>query len=209
MKGDLVTSRRHTYQNSFQCIWWENTGLVILMYTRSQAKKNKMASAKDKTPANVDKVFIGTSDVDTAHDDVETDDAAFTSKLTASKSMSTSKTDDTVDLSHGLAYGYSAETSSSTAAMMGAKSKTSKSSYTTVTTPSTFYSTTTPSAPSHGLGVSMMPPPGHLIQSPASLSISDTTFTLKSFSGAANTEDKAEKWLESFLLYTDFQTNVT
>jgi hypothetical protein len=119
--------------------------------------------------------------------------------------MTTSKADDTVDLSHGLAYGYGAETSSSTAAMMGAKSKTFKSSYTAVPTTSTFYSTTTPSAPIHELRVSMMPPPGHLIQSPASLSISDTTFTLKSFSGAANTEDKAEKWLESFLLYTDFK----
>jgi hypothetical protein len=180
------------------------------MYTRSEAKKKnteniKMASAKDKTPSNVDKIFIGTSDVDTAHVDVEGDDAAFTSKMTASKSMSKSKTDDTVDLSHGFAYGYSAETSSSTAEMMGVKSKTSKSPYTAVTTPSTFYSTTTPSAPSHVLGASMMPPPGHLIQSPALLSISDTTFTLKSFAGAANTEDKAEKWLESFLLYTDFK----
>jgi hypothetical protein len=180
------------------------------MYTRSQARKKntediKMASAKDKTPSNVDKVFIGTSDVDTAHDDVNVDDAAFTSKMSASKSMSKSKTDDTVDLSHGFAYGHSAETSSSTAEMMGAKSKISKSPYTAATTPSTFYSTTTPSAPSHGLGASMLPPPGHLIQSPASLSISVTTFTLNSFSGAANTEDKAEKWLESFLLYTDFK----
>jgi hypothetical protein len=66
--------------------------------------------------------------------------------------MSTSKADDTVDLSYGLAYGYGAETSSSTAATMGAKSKITKSSYTAVPTPSTFYSTTTPSAVSHGLG---------------------------------------------------------
>jgi hypothetical protein len=182
------------------------------MYTRSQAKKKntediKMASSKDKTPSNVDKVFIETSELDTPHDDVEGAEAPLTSTLTTSKSKSTSKADDTVDLSHGLAYGYGygAETSSSTAAMMGAKSKTSKSPYTAATTPSTFYSTTTPSAPSHGVGASMMPPPGHLIQSPPSLSISDTNFTLQSFSGAANTEDKAEKWLESFLLYTDFK----
>jgi hypothetical protein len=45
--------------------------------------------------------------------------------------------------------------------MTGAKSKTSKLSYTTVTTPSTSYTMTIPSAPSHGLGVSMTPPPGH------------------------------------------------
>jgi hypothetical protein len=162
------------------------------MYTRSQAKKritedNKMATAKDKTPANVDKVFIGTSDVDTPHDDVEPDDAAVTSKHTAPKSTSKSKADDTADLSYGLAYGYGSETTTSTVTMTGAKSKTSKLSYTTVTTPSTSYPMTIPSAPSHGFGVSMTPPPGHPMQPPASLSISDTTFTLKSFSGAANT----------------------
>jgi hypothetical protein len=100
------------------------------MYTRSQAKKKntediKMASSKDKTPSNVDKVFIETSELDTPHDDVEGAEAPLTSTLTTSKSKSTSKADDTVDLSHGLAYGYGygAETSSSTAAMMGAKSK--------------------------------------------------------------------------------------
>jgi hypothetical protein len=127
------------------------------MYTRSQAKKKntediKMASTKDKTPSNVDKVFIETSEVDTPHDDVEGAEAPLTSTLTASKSKSTSKADDTVDLSHGLAYGYGAETSSSTAAMMGAKSKTSKSPYTAATTPSTFYSTTTPVSPKPWIG---------------------------------------------------------
>jgi hypothetical protein len=223
LKGDPATSHLHRETLSVHLV--KNTGLATLnrhsedhrvvqtlfLYVHEKPSKekitedNKMATAKDKTPANVDKVFIGTSDVDTPHDDVEPDDAAVTSKHTAPKSTSKSKTDDTADLSYGLAYGYGSETTTSTVTMTGAKSKTSKLSYTTVTTPSTSYPMTIPSAPSHGFGVSMTPPPGHPMQPPASLSISDTTFTLKSFSGAANTEDTAEKWVESFLLYTDFK----
>ena len=58
----------------------------------------------------------------------------------------------------------------------------------------------TPSVyPGLGLG-------GASSQSPVSaLSISDTAFTLKSFAGAANAEQDAEKWLDAFNLYTDFK----
>jgi hypothetical protein len=138
-----------------------------------------MAAAKEKVPANIDKVLIDTSDAEATHSEVEPEGELH--MLKAATVKSTHKGDWTGDSPHGASYDHGPSASAST--KLGAKQKTPKVTYSPETSEPAF-TMATPSAPSSGMGPSMMPLLTHHRKPMASLSISDTTFTLKSFSGA-------------------------